>query len=127
MTLVQEGVPRAVPVAIGTTAWRIVREALTNVLRHADARAAVVTLTWAADSLTVDVTDDGTGASTRPGGAGAGDAAGPGGSAGSGGAGLTGMAHRAETVGGHLEAGPSPHGAGFRVRAELPLPARTWS
>jgi signal transduction histidine kinase len=89
-------------------AYRILQEALTNVLRHAGSSAhAQVLLTWSSQWLTLEVCDDGDGAD---------------GSAERGGHGLTGMRERAVTVGGRLEAGPRSEG-GFRVWARLPREA----
>jgi signal transduction histidine kinase len=84
-------------------AYRIVQEALTNVTRHARARAATVRLTYG-DGVTVEVTDDGVGGPAVPGN------------------GIVGMRERAAALGGAVEAGPCPDG-GFRVRAHLPGPA----
>jgi signal transduction histidine kinase len=86
----------------------VVQEALTNVLRHADASSAAVRVTIGADSLEVDVRDDGPGA-------GNGRAPAPGH-----GTGLRGMAERAEALGGRIEAGHLPEG-GWHVHAVLPL------
>jgi signal transduction histidine kinase len=94
----------AVPAAIGRTAFRIVQEALTNVLRHADASSALVHVGASSDLLTIEVTDDGRAHTT----------------AGAPGHGLRGMAERAAAVGGHLDVGPREEG-GWRVSAELPL------
>jgi signal transduction histidine kinase len=95
-----------VPEAIGAIAYRVVQEALTNVMRHAGpgahARARVGRIP---DWLEIDVTDDGAGhAATVP------DA----------GHGLRGMAERVGAVGGQLRAGPVP-GGGFTLHARLPL------
>ncbi len=98
----------AVPVPVGTAAYRIVQESLTNVIRHA--RAARAEVRVAADEgggLVVEVLDDGRG-HHRVDGTGAGP-----------GLGIRGMRERAETTGGTLTAGPRPRG-GFMVRA-------TWS
>jgi signal transduction histidine kinase len=94
----------AVPPAIGRAAFRIVQEALTNVLRHADASSAVVRVGARSNVLTIEVTDDGRAhtAAVRPG------------------HGLRGMAERAAALGGHLDVGPREEG-GWRVNAELPL------
>jgi signal transduction histidine kinase len=104
------GPPRAVEGLVGVTAYRIVQEALTNVLRHAEARRACVDLAFEDDALVVRVADDGRGA---PGGTSEGT---------SGGHGLVGMRERVAVLGGHLETGPAP-GGGFAVTARLPLPA----
>ncbi|HEU4539679.1 MAG TPA: sensor histidine kinase [Jiangellaceae bacterium] len=89
-------------------AYRVVQEALTNVVRHSNARHVAVSLREFPDGLLVEVVDDGTIAypTTTP----------------SGGFGLTGMAERVLAVGGHLDHGPTP-GGGFRVRAVLPTTA----
>jgi signal transduction histidine kinase len=94
----------AVPSAVGRTAFRIVQEALTNVLRHANASRALVRIAARSDALTIEVTDDGRAhtAAVTPG------------------HGLRGMAERAAAIGGHLDVGPCEEG-GWRVSAELPL------
>jgi signal transduction histidine kinase len=97
----------AVPSAIGGAAFRIVQEALTNVLRHADASSAHVRVRANLDVLDIDITDDG-----RADHAGA-----------SAGLGLRGMDERAAAVGGRLDVGPRPEG-GWRVHAVLPLSGR---
>ena len=91
------------PAVVDMTAYRIVQEALTNVLRHADAHVATVSIAYRPGAVVIDVCDDGRG----------GDAAG------SNGHGVAGMHERAAAVGGELEAGPAEAG-GFRVRAVLP-------
>lgn len=85
-------------------AYRIVQEALTNVVRHSGATAVMVSLRTEDGDLVVEVVDDGTG--------GVGSVDGHG-------FGLVGMAERARVVGGRLGHGPAP-GGGFRVRARLP-------
>lgn len=95
-----------VPGPVGTAAYRIVQESLTNVLRHADARRADVRVdVGAGGALSLSIVDDGRGV---------GD-----GAPGSLGAGLRGMRERAEASGGRLTAGPRPQG-GFAVHG-------TWS
>jgi signal transduction histidine kinase len=86
-------------------AYRIVQEALTNVVRHAGHARTSVDLDYAPDRLTVTVRDDG-----------------PGGEAGQGapGHGIIGMTERAHAVGGTLRVGPLP-GHGFLVVASLPV------
>ena len=81
------------------------QEALTNALKHAGDARARVELRYGAESLEIEVTDDGLGS----------DADGQGG-----GQGLVGMRERVALYGGRLEAGRL-NGAGFRVRAVLPL------
>ena len=99
------GPVRAAPTAVELTAYRIVQESLTNVVRHARAASAIVTLRYDVDSLVVLVEDDGCGPDTAANGDGHG---------------LIGMRERAAAVGGTLDTGPAPRG-GFRVVAELPL------
>lgn len=105
------GEARPVDGVVGVTAYRVVQEALTNVLRHAHAHRAQVDLAFGDGDLVVTVADDGRGGRT---GAGNG-VTGPG-------HGLVGMRERVAAVGGDLDAGPTP-GGGFTVRARLPLPA----
>jgi two-component system, NarL family, sensor kinase len=89
------------PAAIEVAAYRIATEALTNVVRHSDARTVVVRIDPGA-LLTVEVCDDGTPKDAWPAGVG-----------------LTGMQERAAELGGSCEAGPSADGG--RVRVRLPL------
>jgi signal transduction histidine kinase len=100
----------AVPTAVGSAAYRIVQEALTNVARHAGAASSDVRLDVGPEHLAISVTDDGRGAGS----AGAG-------SPGSG-VGLQGIRERAAAVGGRAEAGPGPDG-GWAVTARLPVGA----
>jgi signal transduction histidine kinase len=100
------GPTRPLPPAVDLTAYRVVQEALTNVLRHAGPATARVRLTYRDGDLTVQVDDDGRGAGPRQ----------PSG----GGNGLLGMGERVAALDGRLEAGPRP-GGGFRVVAILPL------
>ncbi|MFF5228410.1 sensor histidine kinase [Dactylosporangium sp. NPDC000521] len=94
-----------VPSSVGTTAYRIVQEALTNVIRHVGPTRVTVTLSRGADVLEVLVANTGPeGAGSEPG------------------RGITGMRERCELLGGDLTAGPCP-GGGFEVRARLPLVA----
>ncbi|HWN00738.1 MAG TPA: histidine kinase, partial [Streptosporangiaceae bacterium] len=101
---------RDLPPGVDLAAYRVVQEALTNVIKHAGAACAAVALEYRPDDLLITVTNDG-----RPG---------PG-SPGSGGRGLIGLRERIGLYGGELDAGPRP-GGGWRVRATIPLegPAR---
>ncbi len=106
-----EGRPFPLPPGIDLNAYRIVQEALTNVLRHAgpDASARVV-LRYEADHLGVVVEDDGHGLAADPARIGSGH-------------GLIGMRERLAMLGGRIDAGPRP-GGGYRVRARIPVTAR---
>jgi signal transduction histidine kinase len=100
------------PSVVELAAYRIVQEALTNVIRHAEARNAAVTITREQGSVVVDVVDDGTTRNGRP--------DGEHGEATREGYGLAGMTERAAAIGGRVEHGPQASG-GFRVHAVLPL------
>jgi signal transduction histidine kinase len=111
------GAASPLPPAVDLTAFRIVQESLTNVLRHARASSATVRVRYEPDALQIEVDDDGRG--PGPGAPGVPGAPGPGGS-GAPGHGLAVMAERATAVGGRLVAGPGV-ARGFRVHARLPL------
>jgi signal transduction histidine kinase len=96
--------PLELPVFLGLTAYRIVQEALTNVVRHAGASSVHVSIARTADGVAIDVSDDGSG----------------GGSAAGSGLGLAGMRERVALVGGTVTAAPGPSG-GWTVHAELPV------
>jgi signal transduction histidine kinase len=123
VTVVRHGEPRDVPEDVGLTVYRIVQEALTNVLKHAGPAAATVELTMTpspgcpgATELGVTVTDDGRGASAALSGTPQGT---PGGIPGAG-RGMAGMRERVAALGGKLSIGPRP-GGGYRVHATIPL------
>jgi signal transduction histidine kinase len=100
------------PPEVASTVYRVVQEALTNVVLHAPEAAAVTVIVENGPSgVTVEVIDDGR----------AGPAA-PSWLARGGGYGLVGMRERVEALGGRLHAGPGPAG-GWAVRALVPLPA----
>lgn len=101
------------PPEVASTVYRVVQEALTNVVRHAPG-AANVAVTADSDRrrVTVEVTDDAPAAGSAPAWF-----------APVGGHGLIGMRERVEALGGTLHAGPGPD-AGWAVRATLPLPDR---
>lgn len=106
------GEPCPLPAATELTAYRIVQEALTNVVKHAGAGArARVTLRFTAAELGLEIEDDA--------GAGLGSASRTAPPRTDGGVGLTGMRERVAAFGGGLEAGPTDRG--YRVRATLPL------
>jgi signal transduction histidine kinase len=99
------GERRNLPSAVDLTAYRVVQESLTNVLRHAGPATAVVRVDYAPRELTVEVSDSGRGgpAEAPPG------------------HGLAGMRERVTALGGSLHAGPGDDG-GFRVHMRLPTP-----
>jgi signal transduction histidine kinase len=100
------GQPRALPQSVDLSAFRIVQEALTNVVKHAGRAQTKVTLDYGAQALELTIVDDGTGAPRN-------------GSGGPGGHGLIGMRERAALFGGTLDAGPRDD-RGFEVHASLP-------
>ncbi|MGA2474008.1 MAG: histidine kinase, partial [Acidimicrobiales bacterium] len=120
----QSGRPFPVSGAAGLTVYRIVQEALTNALKHAEEPASVqVRLEFSDPDISVRVTDDGRTAVPVPvpaNGNGNGNPSGSGNGrrAGGGGHGVAGMAERAAAFGGTLEAGPRPAG-GWEVMATL--------
>jgi len=95
-----------VPALVSVSVYRIVQEALTNVVRHARASEASVRIALAGDDLTLEVLDDGVGADAADVGEGHG---------------IRGMAERVEALGGSFFAGPRPDTRGFRVAATLPM------
>jgi signal transduction histidine kinase len=99
-----EGTRPELPPGLDLSAYRIVQEALTNVVRHAGPATARIRIRYAPQSVDVEVVDDGRGGNPRPGD----------------GHGIAGMRERAALYGGTLHAGPRP-GGGFRVAARLPV------
>jgi signal transduction histidine kinase len=106
VSLAVTGDTAALPPAAALTVYRIVQEALTNVVKHARGAEASVQVRAGPDGVWITVTDNG-----PPG------PAGPAGPAGQ--HGIVGMRERAGAFGGTLDAGPTP-GGGFRVTAFLP-------
>jgi signal transduction histidine kinase len=104
-TLSVEGPARGLPAAVDLSVYRIVQEALTNIIRHAHATQANVTLGYMPAALEVTVLDDGAGAN--------GDGT-------EGGHGLVGMRERVSLFAGELETGRRTYGSGYRVRALIP-------
>ncbi|MEN3535694.1 histidine kinase [Microbispora sp. ZYX-F-249] len=98
------GQPRPLPPEIDVAAYRVVQEAVTNVLRHAGTASCRVSIDYRDDEVRIEVLDDGRGGD-------AGD-----------GYGLLGMRERVGVLRGTFAAGPRP-GGGFRVAARLPVPA----
>jgi signal transduction histidine kinase len=105
-----DGPERPLPVGIDLSAYRIVQESLTNVIKHAGAAHATVLVRYLPEALELEVTDDGRGdvngavASTP-------------------GHGIVGMRERIALYGGDLHVGPAAEG-GWRVKAVLPLAAK---
>ncbi|WP_103515930.1 sensor histidine kinase [Streptomyces sp. SM10] len=105
VTVAGAGAQGPVPPGTGLAAFRIVQEALTNVVRHSGSRTAHVRIAYGDATLGIVVDDEGPATD---------------GDAGGSGNGLVGMRERAAALGGTIDAGPRPDG-GFRVTAELPL------
>ena len=101
------GKEQTIPESIDVSAYRIIQEALTNVLKHAGPAKATVTIKYLHDMIELDISDNGKGEVTnsekKPGGRG-----------------IIGMKERVSLHGGELETGNKPEG-GFFVRAKLPL------
>jgi signal transduction histidine kinase len=97
--LVVDG-PGELPGGVGQSVYRIVQEALTNVVKHADAATCRVRVTGGDGEVCVEVLDDGRGGAVVPG------------------HGLIGMRERVAVYGGEFSAGPAENG--FRVFARLP-------
>jgi signal transduction histidine kinase len=102
-----------VPAAVDQSAFRIVQEALTNVVKHSGANRCQVTVGCHEGDLCVEITDPGGQLRAAAAGNGAGQASGTG-------HGIIGMRERVSLCGGELTAGPLP-GQGFRVAARFPL------
>ncbi|MFI6273705.1 sensor histidine kinase [Streptomyces sp. NPDC050988] len=101
-----QGERHTLPPEIGMSAYRIVQEAVTNVVRHAGTRSCQVTVDCRGEELAIEVVDSGNGP----------------GLAAATGYGLLGMRERVGLLHGEFEAAPRPEG-GFRVAARLPVPA----
>jgi signal transduction histidine kinase len=99
-----EGEASQLPAGVDLTAYRLVQEGLTNVVKHAQATRAEVLVDYGDSYVEVTVRDDGRGVGNGDGG----------------GHGLVGMRERVSVYGGELDAGPQP-GGGYRLRAKLPL------
>ncbi|WP_432976550.1 sensor histidine kinase [Dactylosporangium sp. CA-233914] len=103
VSLTVTGEARPLPSEADACAYRLVQESLTNVVRHAEAGAALVAVAYEPGGVGLAVEDDGAGAADGPGH----------------GRGLQGMGERVAALGGTLSAGPRP-GGGFAVRAWIP-------
>ncbi|MDW5597049.1 histidine kinase [Conexibacter stalactiti] len=107
-----EGEPRELSETVEMCAFRVIQESLTNVARHAGARAVRVVVDYGATALRLAVLDDGSGAGPVRAGSG-----------------IEGMRERVAIVGGELAVGPqggggAGGGGGWAVRATLPLERR---
>ena len=100
-----DGNPLELPRGIDISAYRIVQEALTNVLKHSGASQAEVGVEYTPDQLRIEVRDNGRGAAARNGGSGHG---------------LIGIRERVKLYGGEMSTG-SANGGGFVLSARLPL------
>ncbi|CAM5653844.1 hypothetical protein SAVIM338S_06596 [Streptomyces avidinii] len=103
--VVRQSGPPLPPQTAALLGW-VVRESVTNVIRHSGATGCEIEVRGAAERVRLVITDDGSGGV---------------GSASPGGSGLTGLAERLAAAGGTLVSGPAPGGRGFRVTAELPV------
>ncbi|MEU6409568.1 sensor histidine kinase [Microbispora sp. NPDC046933] len=97
------GEPRPLPPEIDVSAYRIVQEAVTNVVRHAGTTSCRVCIDYRDEEVRIEVLDDGRGGESGEG------------------YGLLGMRERVGVLHGTFAAGPRPEG-GFRVEARLPVP-----
>ncbi|WP_173096913.1 sensor histidine kinase [Actinomadura verrucosospora] len=98
------GEPGPLPPDVDLSAYRIVQEAVTNVVRHAGTERCRVTIDYRGEELAVEIADDGCGGVVGTG------------------YGIVGMRERVALLRGEFTAGPRP-GGGFRVAARIPLPA----
>jgi signal transduction histidine kinase len=106
--LIITGEERPLSPGLELAAFRIIQEALTNVLKHAgDAATATIALGYQSTALEITITDTGQGAASNLTNSGSGN-------------GLIGMRERVDAYNGHVTAGPRP-GGGYEVRASLPL------
>jgi signal transduction histidine kinase len=110
------GAVRDVPAGIDLSAYRIVQEALTNVVKHSGASTCHVVIGYGTDDLSVEITDPGPCARARAGASGRNGAP----LIMSAGHGIVGMRERVSLCGGEFSAAPLPD-EGFRVTARLPL------
>ncbi|ADD41731.1 sensor histidine kinase [Stackebrandtia nassauensis] len=101
-----DGEPRELPVEVDLACYRIVQEALTNVVKHANATRVTIRLAYRDDTIDLAITDDGVAEPPTT----------------TSGHGIRGMTERAQALGGELSAEPTR--TGFTVHATLPAPTR---
>ncbi len=110
-----DDVPQGLPPGLDLTAFRVIQEALTNVIKHAGKPRTSVSIDYRDGDLVLEVADAGQPAGTT-------GPAVPGA-----GRGLLGLRERTALYGGELDAGPRP-GGGWLVRARIPVgPAPAWT
>ncbi len=102
-----EGSAEPLPAGVDLTAYRIVQESLTNVLKHAHARRVEIVVRHRLGRVEIDVVDDGDAAGREPAAPGSGN-------------GLLGMRERVSVFGGTVTTGPRSEG-GWAVQARLPV------
>jgi signal transduction histidine kinase len=105
VTLDVQGDRRELPAGVDASAYRILQEGLTNVIKHAHGARAEVVIAYLSDAIELSVRDHGR--NGQP--------------AGRGGHGLVGIRERVAVFNGTIEAGPLAEG-GWRIRARLPVP-----
>jgi signal transduction histidine kinase len=110
------GARRSLPAGVDLAAYRIIQEALTNVVKHSAARTGRVLVAYEDDGVRIRVTDDGRGASASA----STSTSAPAAAAAPVGHGIVGMRERAGLYGGEFHAGPLA-GHGFEVAVRLPL------
>jgi signal transduction histidine kinase len=110
VSLTVEGTRRRLEPGVELTAYRVVQESLTNVLKHSTATRAQVGVRYGEEGVDIEVRDSGQGGRARPAAASAAS-----------GHGLVGLGERARLLGGALEYG-AVDGTGFRVAVHLPSP-----
>jgi signal transduction histidine kinase len=98
------GTPHELPAEVQLAAYRMVQEALTNVVKHAQASNVELRTRWTGDGFRLSVADDGVGDARSA-------------ERGSGGHGLAGMRERVAAAGGTVTEGTGLHGRGFKVEA----------
>jgi signal transduction histidine kinase len=110
--LIVSGSRLSLPAGLDLAAYRVIQEAITNVIKHAATDRCLVRVAYQQDALTLEITDEGCGADPGDGNDGSGTSGA--------GHGIAGMRERVAMYGGEFLAAPAP-GRGFRVTARFPL------